>query len=104
MQKDTEDPAGPSFQTNTQFGVREGVSDQPTVGGNQLPKRGTDRLREGNAADTPHGLKEGSAARGHPGGSWGRSRCSGPNAPPLSLSNTRITLKAGCFVRVIPVK
>lgn len=39
MQKDMEeDPAGPSFQTNTQFGVREGVSDQPTVGGDLLTK------------------------------------------------------------------
>lgn len=46
---------GPSFQTNAQSGVGKGLSNQHTVGGDPLEKRGTDRLRDENVADTPKG-------------------------------------------------
>lgn len=36
-------------------GVGKGMSDQHTVGGDPLEKRGTDGLRDENVADTPMG-------------------------------------------------
>lgn len=45
MQNDLEkDPAGLSFQTNAQSGVEKGLSDQHTVGSDQLTQQGTNGL------------------------------------------------------------